>query len=180
MFSYAYRRADCFPNRRGLGAAPPVTNGLLNNIKAYWSFNLTGGFEGVPDFGTVSLYAVAPATTTASGLISNAITCSPWGDTVACYFPISNLSTLVFNQDVSISVWAKPNTSSNNYDFGTLFQLTNSSGDSLLLAFEDNQIHFGGFVNGGNESFNYIPPSGWTAGDWIHIVLLKDVYLMPI
>lgn len=170
MFSYSYRRADCFPNRRGLGAAPPVTNGLLNNLKAYWSFNLGGSLSGIPDFGPVTLSATAPATSTGLGKISNAIICSVWGDSVGGYFPIGDLTPFVFSQNVSISVWLAPNTNSGSNNYGTAYRVSNLDSECLCLAFENNVIRYGGFANFGNNTVSYSPPSGWTADTWIHVV----------
>jgi hypothetical protein len=147
---------------------------LLNNIQAYWSFNLGGSLSGVPDFGTVSLFQIAPAAPTTVGKIGNAILCSPWSDLIGGYFPSNALSTLYLNQDVSISAWARPNTVSSSYNFGTLFHVTNINSESLFVSFDDNVITFGGYVNFGFESFFYIPPSGWAANQWLHIVLTHN------
>ena len=175
MLAYSYKKRSCFANQRGLsaGSPPPVTNGLLNSLRAYWGFNLG---TGAPSFGPVSLFAIAPATATvpSPALISAAITCPVWGDATGGWFPTADLTTLVLNQNVSISVWARPNTISSTGNYGTLFQVANTNNETLLVAFEDDSISFGGFVALNLEYTPYVPPGGWTAGTWIHIVITHE------
>jgi len=161
--------------KRGLEAAG---NGLLTQLKGYWSFDSYVGSSSPPSSGGISILNNGGGSAfIGSGLINGGCDSPAWGDSSVGFYT-AGVTNLSFTSDFSISVWVNPyDGSGQTAVVGTVFHMSNSASIaehvSIGLNSDAEQIWYG--INN-NTDGNQVSTQnfGWNAGTWIHLVLTYD------
>jgi hypothetical protein len=156
------------------GAMPfprPPSNGLLNNLVAYWNFN---SFNGTPSSGPATIYDYGAGSFIGSGLIGGGLDMPDWGTVDLFKTTTANIPFLL-SYDYTVSVWFAPYENRSASHYGTVFQIESQYGEDVAIALdEDNgEAKYGTLSqnNGVSGSSIAIP---WFANQWNHFVLVFD------
>tara|TARA_R110000868_G_scaffold33169_1_gene120759 strand:+ start:151 stop:957 length:807 start_codon:yes stop_codon:yes gene_type:complete len=149
--------------------APP-SNGLLNNIKSYWSYDSSG----TPSAGSAAMSNNGGgAAFIGSGLINSGVDCPLWGDSTAGFYALSTLIDI--SKDFTASVWVAPYEASGpGGQCGTILNLINGYSQAFGFSLDQTgaQVSYNftdGVDNGGGSA-----AVTWSANEWIHFVFVND------
>tara|TARA_R110000868_G_scaffold245626_2_gene502167 strand:+ start:1010 stop:1813 length:804 start_codon:yes stop_codon:yes gene_type:complete len=146
---------------------PPSSNGLLNQISNYWSFN---SYNGSPNYGSLSLYDTSGGSVgfIGSGLLNAGIDCPVGNDTSIGLQGFGDIPD--YSSDFTISIWAAPYQSSAQITAGSVFYIYGDTyGESFDIAFAAYEMTYGADFFGAGIAQNGVSLT-WNANDWIHIV----------
>lgn len=159
------------------GSAPssPSGNGLLVQLKGYWSFDSYTGSSSPASAGGISIFNNGGGGGfIGNGLINGGCDAPICGDSGVGFYT-SGVTNLSFTNDFSISVWVNPNDGSGQTAVvGNVFHMSNNASTaehvSVGLNSDAEQIWYG-INNNSDGNQVYTQNFGWNAGVWIHLVL---------
>jgi len=156
----------------GIMALPaPPSNGLLNNLVAYWNFD---SFNGTPSSGPATIYDYGDGSFIGSGLIGGGVDMPLWAD-VGLFKTTTGNIPFEPSYDYTISVWFAPYENRSGGQYGTVFQVESQFGEYIAIGLdEDNgEARYGTYSIDNGESVGSISIP-WFANQWNHFVLVFD------